>query len=138
MEYCGNCGAKLDGGKFCPHCGAPVSSGNSEEGKIKTEHIKRNSSNSKKVIAIGCIAVIAVAAAFFFFRNPIADEPCDWCGDRPSIAYETSDGSTSYVCKDCSSECALCGDKASRHYENLLGMIVFVCDDCYEEVQEYN
>ena len=70
MEYCGNCGAKLDGGKFCPHCGAPVSSGNSEEGKIKTEHIKRNSSNSKKVIAIGCIAVIAVAAAFFFFRNP--------------------------------------------------------------------
>lgn len=138
MEYCGSCGGKLDGGKFCPHCGAPVSPDSSGKGKINSAYIQKNTSNSKKVIVIVCIAVIAVAAAFFFFRNPLVNESCDWCGDSPSVAYETSDGSTAYVCKDCSSECALCGDKASRHYENLLGMIVFVCDDCYEEVQKDN
>ena len=45
-----------------------------------------------------------------------------------------SDGSYSYVCKDCSKECAWCGERATKHYENLLGMMVFVRDDCYEEI----
>lgn len=62
------------------------------------------------------------------------DEPCDWCKSRPSVAYETSDGSEAYVCKECSKMCMICGDKkATKHGENLFGMILFVCDDCYDD-----
>ena len=62
------------------------------------------------------------------------DEPCDWCGNTPSVAYKTSDESMSYVCKKCSKTCMICGkNKATKHTENLLGMMMFVCDDCYDD-----
>lgn len=63
------------------------------------------------------------------------DKPCDWCSNRPSVAYKTSDGSYAYVCRKCSKTCKLCGEKADRHYENLIGTMVFVCDDCYKGLQ---
>lgn len=31
----------------------------------------------------------------------VSDKPCDWCGHSPTVAYKESDGSYSYVCKDC-------------------------------------
>ena len=62
----------------------------------------------------------------------MAQEPCMYCGDNPSVQYEKADGTPVYVCKDCSSVCMICGDeRATKHYDSLLG-IVFVCDDCYQ------
>lgn len=64
-------------------------------------------------------------------------EPCMYCGESPSQAYEKADGTFAYVCKDCSEVCMLCGrEKATQHYESLLGMM-FVCDDCYAAVTGY-
>ena len=55
-----------------------------------------------------------------------------YCNHSPSKEYKKSDGTSVYVCEDCSSECMICGrEKATKHYESLLG-IVFVCDDCYK------
>lgn len=31
----------------------------------------------------------------------VSDKPCDWCGHSPTVAYKESDGSYSYVCKEC-------------------------------------
>ena len=70
----------------------------------------------------------------------MSDEPCDWCGKSPSVAYATaSEYGDAHVCKECSSTCMLCGNKkATKHYENLLGGVVFVCNDCYDEVSSYS
>lgn len=132
MAFCGKCGAQLDGGKFCPNCGAPVESEQNE----KTAAVSRP---AKKIglWKLAVLGVVVIAALIFIitrFTGATVDEPCDWCGNRPSVAYEMSDGSYSYVCDDCSKECAWCGNKATKRYENLAGMMVFVCDDCYEEV----
>lgn len=136
MAFCGKCGAPLDGGKFCPNCGAANEAENDQSTSVNRPK-KSHKSGSKKKIAVGVIGVIVVAIAVLAITQFTAtvDEPCDWCGDSPSIAYELSDGSYSYVCKECSQNCALCGEKATKHYENMLGMIVFVCGDCYEELQ---
>ena len=66
------------------------------------------------------------------------DEPCDWCGSSPSVAYELNDGSYSYVCKECSEFCFWCENKATIHYENLAGIMAFVCEDCYEGWKQYS
>lgn len=50
----------------------------------------------------------------------VSDKPCDWCGHSPTVAYKESDGSYSYVCKECRKKCAWCGKKATRHYENMM------------------
>lgn len=129
MAFCGNCGAPVDDGKFCPNCGAPVES---EQGQAAVSH---SSSKSQiwKMVVLGVIVVAVVLFIVTRFTSTV-NEPCDWCGNRPSVAYKMSDGSYSYVCKDCSRECAWCGERATKHYENLLGMMVFVCDDCYNDV----
>ena len=84
---------------------------------------------------LALIAIIAIAIIVSVVPHTV-NEPCDWCGHRPSMAFKTSDGSMAYVCKDCSKERALCGKKATNHYENLLGMVVFACNDCYKEVTD--
>lgn len=131
MAFCGKCGAPLDGGKFCPNCGTPVEL-EQNQATTAVSHPSKKSGLWKKVV-LG-VAVVAVAIFIITRFTSTVDEPCDWCGDRPSTAYKVSDGSYSYVCKDCSKECAWCGDKATKHYENLVGMMVFVCNDCYEEI----
>lgn len=90
----------------------------------------------KKKIKVmwACLSIGVLLAGCGKTGVKLVDEYCDWCGDSPSYAYETSDGSMSYVCPECSSECFFCGEKATRHYENLLGSMVFVCDDCYEDM----
>lgn len=96
-----------------------------------------NAKNKKSIILFSAIGIIIIIALFFIisaFFPATVDEPCDWCNDSPSIAYKTKSGSTSYVCKSCSSECAFCGNPATKHYENMLEMMVFVCDDCYESM----
>ena len=85
-------------------------------------------------MAIAGIVIIAVAIFTIHHFAATSNEPCDWCGHRPSVAYKMHDGSYSYVCKDCSKKCAWCGDRATKHYENLAGMMVFVCNDCYKEI----
>lgn len=134
MAFCGKCGASLDGGKFCPNCGVPVESVQGETVVTAVSSSSPKSGLWKKVI-LG-VAVVAVAIFIITRFTTTVDEPCDWCRNKPSVAYKMSDGSYSYVCKDCSKECAWCGDKATRHYENLAGMMVFVCDDCYEELSQ--
>lgn len=126
MPFCGKCGAPVNGGKFCPQCGAPI---NLEENK--TTITKSGTIGKKVACAVGAI-VIAILIATRCSHT--VDEPCDWCGNKPSIEYETSDGTYSYVCKECSKVCAWCGEKAKEHYENLAGMIVFVCEDCYQDI----
>lgn len=80
--------------------------------------------------------MMVVAMSMISCFTATVDEPCDWCGDRPSVAYKLNDSSSSYVCKECSKKCAWCDEKATKHYENLAGMMVFVCDDCYSEISE--
>lgn len=133
MAFCGKCGAMLDEGKFCPNCGAPVESNQSRTAVTAGSHPAQKAGLWKKV-AVVVVAVVIVVFAISRFTSTV-DEPCDWCGNRPSVAYKMSDNSYSYVCKDCSKKCAWCGDKATKHYENLAGMMVFVCDDCYEGLQ---
>lgn len=87
----------------------------------------------KKIVLGAVVLAVAIFAVSRFASMSV--EPCDWCGNSPSVAYKMSDDSYSYVCKDCSKKCAWCGEKATKHYENLAGMMVFVCDDCYEELQ---
>lgn len=131
MAFCGKCGAPLDGGKFCPKCGAPVESEQKHSATAVSKPSKKSGLWKKAVLGVA----VVVAAIFIFTRfTSTVDEPCDWCRNKPSVAYKTSDGSYAYVCKDCSKECAWCGDKATKHYENLAGMMVFVCNDCYEEI----
>ena len=132
MAFCGKCGAELDGGKFCPSCGAPVESGQSETAIATTGSVRK--SNVWIKVAVAVVAVIILVFAISRFTS-LVDEPCDWCGNSPSVAYKMSDNSYSYVCRDCSKVCALCGEKATKHYENLLGMMVFVCDDFYDGLQ---
>lgn len=130
MTFCGKCGAPINEGKFCPNCCAPVELAQSEAATAVISHAFPKSKLWKKV---ALIAVVAAVAIFIITRfTSTVDEPCDWCRSRPSVAYKMSDGSYSYVCKDCSKKCAWCGEKATKHYENLAGMMVFVCDDCYE------
>lgn len=132
MAFCGKCGTPLDGGNFCPNCGAPVRFDQSRTTVNATSKLPNKAGRRKKAI----IGISIVMVVFFVVTRftAMVDEPCDWCRSRPSAAYKMSDGSYSYVCRDCSKECAWCGDKATKHYENLAGMMVFACDDCYEEI----
>lgn len=127
-KFCGNCGAQLeDSVKVCGYCGTPFEAV-SVEGKTQKHHTGK----SKKII-ISLVVVVAIVIGLFSTFSTV-DEPCDWCGQRPSVEYKTNDGGKAYVCKKCSKECAFCGKKATKHYENYFEMIVFVCKDCYKEI----
>ena len=132
MAFCGNCGTPLNEEDFCPNCGAAVKS---EENKVSGKMTAKKKTSVWKKVTGG---IIVVAIAFFVIVRFTAtvNEPCDWCGKKPSVAYKMNDGSYSYVCKDCSKECAWCGKKATKHYENLAGMMTFVCNDCYKQIVE--
>lgn len=80
------------------------------------------------------LLIVVLAATMFTACARTVNEPCAYCHNGPSREYKRSNGSSFYVCKDCSSVCMLCNrKKAKKHYESLLG-IVFVCDDCYDAV----
>ena len=82
--------------------------------------------------------VLAVIAAVLWVSagcSQTVDEPCAWCGNSPSVEYESSSGEKVYVCEECSSTCMFCGDPATRHYSAVLGEM-FVCDDCYDSVTQ--
>lgn len=129
MAFCGKCGAPLNGGKFCPNCGAPAVS----EGNPPTAVAAVKTRKTNLWLIIAATVIVIIGAVFMLSRcAAVVDEPCDWCGSSPSVAYKMSDGSYSYVCKECSKQCFMCGKKATKHYENLAGMMSFACDDCYE------
>lgn len=131
--YCGKCGATVpDNVSFCPGCGEPCAK--SEETKVyKVTKQPKLSGKTKKILAV-VVAVVVVLVGVFSIK-PTVRESCAWCGNQPSVRYKLSDGSYTYVCKDCSKECMFCGKKAKKHYENLFGMMVFVCNDCYKEMK---
>lgn len=84
----------------------------------------------RKIASIFLVSLLAIS--MLTACSSTVDEPCMYCSHSPSKEYEKSDGTSVYVCEDCSSECMICGrEKATKHYESLLG-IVFVCDDCYK------
>ena len=135
MAFCGNCGSPINGGKFCPKCGASL-----EQMSIQKDAVYPSTFNQKPpsriVGIIGALVVAVVLMLVLTKKSSLANEPCDYCNRSPSMAFETSDGSMAYVCKECSKECMICHKKATKHYENLIGTIVFVCDDCYKEVTD--
>lgn len=134
MDFCGKCGAPLNGGKYCAKCGAIIETEKKEREQRDRDTPKASKHKLWKKIAIG--AIVLVIGGWIISRFVVTvDKPCDWCSNRPSIAYKTSDGSYAYVCRKCSKTCKLCGEKADRHYENLIGTMVFVCDDCYKGLQ---
>lgn len=139
MPFCGKCGTPLGNEKFCPNCGAAnESKSNIVVGYAPTMPASKPRGKKKGLFAGLGIAVVGLVVVGFVLTRAfgnVVNEPCDWCGNRPSVAYETHDGSFAYVCKDCSENCAFCGEKATQHYENLLGTMVFVCDDCYEDIR---
>lgn len=134
MAFCGKCGASLDGERFCPDCGTPVESKRNGVAVTADSHTYKKVRLWKKVV-LGVAAAIVILYVITRYTSTV-DKPCDWCGNRPSVAYKMNDDSYSYVCKDCSKECAWCGKRATKHYENLADMMVFVCDDCYKEISE--
>ena len=90
----------------------------------------------KKYIAIAAavVAVCIIILCYILIPHTV-NEPCDHCNRRPSVAFDTSDGSKAYVCLECMKTCMHCGRRRpTHHYENMLGTIIFVCDDCYKEV----
>lgn len=122
MEYCGKCGAPLNGETVCPNCGA-----SKETSKGKTAAKKKAAPWTKFRLVLLAAIVVLLLLNFKY----AAHKPCAWCGKEPSVAYRVSDG-YSYVCRNCSSKCFICGKKATKHYENLLGEMVFVCQKCYD------
>ena len=64
-----------------------------------------------------------------------SNEPCIYCGDVPSKAYNAN-GHKSYVCDDCSSECFFCGDKATKKYVSLAGEMSFACKECFDSMRK--
>ncbi len=110
MGYCGNCGEKIEkGANFCGKCGAVVE-------KEQSEHVydviapKNNSARVWKIIIPSLIVGVIVIWGFMQLMS-VSDKPCDWCGHSPTVAYKESDGSYSYVCKECRKKCAWCGKK---------------------------
>ena len=103
--------------------------------RIKIIHARKR---GKAIFAAIVFAAAVSAMVLYLVLNKWAvDMPCDWCRKRPSVAFETSDGSEAYVCRDCMKTCMICEKKrAVKHYENLAGMIVFVCEDCYREISQ--
>lgn len=143
MAFCGKCGAPLDDGKFCPQCGAPredlpaAAAGSRASGPVFTPSgAAASAASRKKLIPLIGVALVVVIAVFLIFGNKTVNEPCDWCGNSPSVVYQTSSGREAYICKDCSKTCMLCGKKASHQYEKLLGTITFVCDNCYKQLKQ--
>lgn len=89
----------------------------------------------KKMISLLIVALVSVS--ILTACSSTVDEPCMYCSQSPSKEYEKSDGTSVYVCENCSSICMICGsEKATKNYESLLG-IVFVCNDCYEMAANY-
>ena len=131
--YCIHCGREIpDNSRLCPLCG------------LETDLNFQGSENRSSKKRAGLLIGIAAAAAAVFIGTFVirtasgtVDEPCDWCGKTPSVAYavENDSDGVSYVCRECSSTCMLCGSKkATKHQENLLGMMLFVCDDCHQDL----
>ena len=109
---------------------------------------KKRPSRRMEIIHVGkrrkaiCAAIVFAAALiamvlYLVLNRWAVDMPCDWCRKRPSVAFETSQGSKAYVCRNCMKICMICEkNRAVKHYENYAGMIVFACEDCYREMSQ--
>lgn len=133
MAFCGNCGRQVENEKFCPNCGFSIDVDNNSD-IMEQKSVKSKFTIGKIMGIVVLVATVAIGVKLLF---SISNEPCDWCGNTPSVSYSMSNGSKAYVCKKCSKECMFCGNNATKHYENLLGTVAFVCDDCYDKISEH-
>lgn len=128
-KFCGNCGAPLTGGKFCPHCGMALDVIHESP---RTTPINASTKKNSGWITLVITLLLVVTFVLTAPHLPISRNPCEWCDDTPTKGYRLSDGSYCYICKDCRTTCGLCGRKAKHHYESLFGRIIFLCDSCHD------
>lgn len=71
--YCRNCGKELDANsKFCPQCGTPYISQDTEADSSSVQSEKAPMKMSKRIviaIGIGCAVIVALLVAFVLFRQ---------------------------------------------------------------------
>lgn len=66
MAYCGNCGAKLEGEKFCPNCGTMCST-NARKPMVKTESKKiAEKSRRTPVVITAFVLMLAIVLILVF------------------------------------------------------------------------
>lgn len=85
----------------------------------------------KKVLAMLLVGLMAVCLTGC---QQTSNEPCERCGDSPSVVYNFDNGMTAYVCEDCGSECDYCGADATTPYLNGFGKVMFACDECFSSI----
>lgn len=86
---------------------------------------------NKKIVAV---LLVGVMAACLTGCQLTANEPCERCGTSPSVVYMFDNGTTSYVCEECSDKCDFCGANATVPYLNGLGKAMFACNDCFSSI----
>ena len=84
----------------------------------------------KKLVILAVLSVMLLSGC-----ASSSNEPCIYCGDAPSKAYNAN-GHKSYVCDECSSECFFCGDKATKKYVSVDGEMSFACAECFGSMRE--
>lgn len=79
--------------------------------------------NEEKVLVL----LTGVVALSLMGCQPTANEPCERCGDSPSVVYAFDNGDTGYVCKDCGDQCDFCDGSVDTIYLNGFGKVMFAC-----------
>lgn len=95
--YCSECGAKIDGAKFCPNCGTPTGKNSDASPKVTKKETKplKNGTEKKKwsmpiVIAAVVLLVIIVILIYNLIRK---DSPFDFqVPKKASRSPKTSKG----------------------------------------------
>lgn len=80
------------------------------------------------------VLLVGIVATSLTGCQVIANEPCERCGDTPSIVYIFDNGTTSYVCKDCGENCDFCDADATVPYLNGFGKVMFACQECFDKI----
>ena len=87
--YCSECGAKIDGAKFCPNCGTPTGKNSDASPKVTKKETKslKNGTEKKKwsmpiVIAAVVLLVIIVILIYNLIRK---DSPFDFPSTEESV-----------------------------------------------------
>lgn len=85
--FCGKCGAPLDGGRFCPNCGAAIANSASDDYVIKKTS-QSAKGGKKKIVPLIAIILVVVIISFLVANMASSNEPCMYCGDSPTKKYE--------------------------------------------------
>lgn len=80
------------------------------------------------------VLLVGIMAACLTGCQQTANEPCERCGNTPSVVYTFDNGTTLYVCEDCGRKCDYCDADATTPYLNGFGKVMFACQDCFESI----